>query len=81
MQVMTGRELHLYVGCHLIKLLLNEECSVMQLTCGDVKLLHHIKHSLDQLLKEASNTRKPVLINRTILSVAQVVTLFSVKAH
>lgn len=53
----------------------------MQLTCGDVKLLHHIKHSLDQLLKEASNTRKPVLINRTILSVAQVVTLFSVKAH
>jgi hypothetical protein len=76
MQVVTGRELQLYIGCHCIKLLLNVDCNIMQIRCEDMKLLHHVKQSLAQLLKEDSNFKKSVLINCTILSMAQVMTLF-----
>lgn len=75
-QVMTGRELQLYVGCHCIKLLLNVDCSIMQIRCEDITLLHHVKQSLAQLLKQNSDLKQSVLINRTILSMAQVITLF-----
>jgi hypothetical protein len=67
-----GRELQMYVGCHCIKLLLNADCNIMQLRCEDLNVLHHIKSSLAQLLTGDSKSKRPVLINRTILSMAQV---------
>lgn len=70
-EVVTGRELQLYVGWHFIKLLLNVDCNILQLRCEDMNLLHHIKCSLVRILKEDGNTKRPVLINRTILSLAQ----------
>ncbi|XP_023711134.1 uncharacterized protein LOC111866425 isoform X3 [Cryptotermes secundus] len=70
-EVVTGRELQLYVGWHFIKLLLNVDCNVLQLRCEDINLLHHIKCSLVQILKEDGTSRRPVLISRTILSLAQ----------
>jgi hypothetical protein len=76
MQVMTGSELQLYVGCHCIKLLLNVDCSMMQIRSENINLLHYVKQSLAQLLKEDSNFIKSVSINHTILSMAQVRTLF-----
>ena len=72
MQVPMGRELQMYVGCHCIKLLLNADCNIMQLRCEDLNVLHHIKSSLAQLLTGDSKSKRPVLINRTILSMAQV---------
>lgn len=71
-QVLRGRELQLYVGWHVIELLLNEDCSILQLRCEDMNLLHHIKCSLAKILREDGNSKRPVLINRTILSLAQV---------
>ncbi|XP_021931783.1 uncharacterized protein LOC110835652 isoform X3 [Zootermopsis nevadensis] len=70
-KVMTGRELQLYIGCHCIKLLLNAEFSTMHIRCKDIKLLHHLKQSLAQLLNEENNFKKTVLINCTIFSMAQ----------
>jgi len=67
-----GRELQVYVGCHCIKLLLNADCNIMQLRCEDMNVLHHIKSSLAQLLTGDSKYKRPVLINPTILSMAQV---------
>lgn len=72
MQVPMGRELQVYVGCHCIKLLLNADCNIMQLRCEDMDVLHHIKSSLAQLLTGDRKYKRPVLINRTILSMAQV---------
>jgi len=72
MQVPMGRELQVYVGCHCIKLLLNADCNIMQLRCEDMNVLHHVKSSLAQLLTGGSKCKRPVLINRTILSMAQV---------
>jgi hypothetical protein len=71
-QVATGRELQLYVGRHGIELLVNVDCSILQLRCEDMNLLHHVKCSLANILKEDGNSKKPVLINCTILNVAQV---------
>jgi hypothetical protein len=73
MQVPTGRELQVYVGCHCIKLVLNADCNIMQLRCEDINVLHHIKCSLAQLLKGDSSSKRHVLINPTILSLAQVI--------
>lgn len=72
MQVPMGRELQVYVGCHCIKLLLNDDCNIMQLRCEDMNVFHHIKSSLAQLLTGDHKYKRPVLINRTILSMAQV---------
>jgi len=72
MQVPMGTELQVYVGCHCTKLLLKADCKIMQLRCEDMNVLHHIKSSLAQHLTGDSKYKRPVLINRTILSMAQV---------
>ncbi|KAJ9583802.1 hypothetical protein L9F63_021852, partial [Diploptera punctata] len=66
----TGRELDLYVGEHLIKISLNEDCTVMLIKSTDVKVLHHVKYSLLHLLKETSS-QNTVHIGRELLTKAQ----------